>query len=58
MKDAIVTVVVAILLAILFLYLVFSLAFSGWGDRDQKSASPPGRASVQAFRTVAGHLVA
>jgi hypothetical protein len=31
-KDVIVTVVVAIVLAIAFMYLLLSVAFSGWGD--------------------------
>ena len=32
MKDVVVTVVVAIVLALAFMYLLLTIAFSGWGD--------------------------
>ena len=40
MKDAIATIVVAIVLAVLFMYVLLSWAFSGWGDPSRPSPSP------------------
>ena len=56
MKDVIVTVVVAIVLAIAFMYILLSLAFSGWRDpaptRFDDSAVPSGRVSTSDRSTV------
>lgn len=51
MKDVIVTVVVAIVLAVLFMYVLLSLAFSGWGDPSPSGPSSRNRpqAPVVAF---------
>ena len=38
MRDVIVTVVVAIVLALLFMYLLLTLASSGWVDRFPQSS--------------------